>query len=560
MEKQESGKLDVHVEKALVLERGAAAHRAYLRVAIPTLIGFSILARHMVFPDLAKIEGLHWGEIITHIGIAFVVSGIVVFGYEWRSEQKNLAALTATLSNLLDTHVDRVLKASDQTAVSNALCNLAGKEQGERFATHFLSLVQSIARLRRGWTSKSYLGFLAHYLQELTDKAAGLADMSERLERNAGVGGMEYRLLMPDAPKLVDVLVEATMRELSNLGGEYYAVSDASTWDKLNAFSKAEVESLTRIHTRRIFVLGRAADKLIPPKRVHDILNSHFQQSRNLANRYEMKITSNTEYERLRSLAPELRDAEHFGIWAPKDKAPIAVLAIDDKLSNFRIVPAPPEMIMSFLSLWTNLDDLSDKPLGPVSKIPVGEAIFQDHLLAYRVSRMGTDGHYRGVSKMAMWRDGGLQRFFEATVSAIGGKEIQVQRIFVFDKPHDHNDRRVLDVIESHTRIDKTYPNHLHWRVCLRKDLPEELKPPGIAIFHDPHGDSQVLSEVALTAAADTPPRVDSQPHTFETRMRAFDDFWATIDHEKSIRLLFQGCSDEVFRIIRETRPQHDPM
>lgn len=543
---QESGNLDVHVENALVLVRGAARHRAYLRVGIPTFIGLAILLLHEFWPAFATSVGEHWGQIITHLGIAFIVAGIVAFGYEWRSEQKNLAALTATLSNLLDTHVDRVLKASDQVAVRNALHNIAGPENGARFADHFLSFVDSISRLRRGWTAKSYLNFLAHYLEELTDKAAGLAEMSERLERNAAIPGPEYRLLMPNAPNLIDVLVEATMRELSNLGGEYYAVSDASTWDKLSAFSKAHGGSLGHVHARRIFVLGRESDKLMPSKRVHDILNHHFQETRNPDNHYEMKITTSVEYERLRDL--ELREAVHFGIWAPAKKAPIAVLAIDDNLSNFRLVPATPEMILSFLSLWNRLDDLDTAPLGAASKVPVGEAILQDHLLAYRVSRMGQAGRYRGVSKMAMWRDGGLKRFFQASSDAIGSKEIHVQRIFVFDRPEDGKDRRILEVIQSHALLAMTH--HLEWRVCLRKDLPPELMPPGIAIFEDGNGDRQVLSEVALTAAADTPPRVDSQPHTFETRMRAFDDFWNTIDHEQSIRLMFRGCSDEVFKII----------
>jgi len=541
-------KLAVRVKEALVLVPGAAKDLWWLRASIPTLIGVLIIARQDLWPGLKVHEG-RWTEIITHLGIAFVVSGIVVFGYEWGSDHKKNVALTTTLLNLLNTHVTQILEASDRIAVQNALKSLAG-EEGDAFAPHFLSLADSIARLGHdGWTSTSYLRFLEHYLKELTDKAAGLAEMSEKVQSNAPVYGSEYRLLMPDAPKLVDVLVEATMRELSDQGGEYYAVSDASTWDKLSAFRKAQEASLKRIHARRIFVLGRDSDKTISPARVNDILNIHFQQSRVPANRYEMKITSQDEYRRLR--IPDLTDAVHFGIWAPTDKAPIAVLAIDDNLSNFRLAPVPPEQIIAFETLWNRLDDLTEAPLGLLSKVPVGEAIIQDHMLAYRVRRMGQGTRYRGVSKMAMWSDGGLTRFFKASIEAINRKEIWIKRIFVFDEPEDSDNRRVLDVIRAHTTAAAETTRY-EWRVCLGKDLPEELKPPGIAIFEGDSDDGgQLLSEVAVgPSGANSPARVESQPRTFETRVRIFDDFWETLKFEESIRSVFGKYSDKVFEIV----------
>jgi len=545
---QKDARLEVHVEKTLVLMPGASKDHWVLRAFIPTVIGLLIIARHDLWPALEPREG-HWSQIITHLGIAFLVSGIVVFGYEWGSDHKKTSALTASLLNLLNTNVAQVLKASDRTAIKNALKNLAGAE-GESFAPHFLSLAESIASLGRGgWTSKSYLRFLDHYLKELTDKAAGLAEMSDKLQSNAPVYGSEYRLLMPDAPKLIDVLVEATMRELSERGGEYYAVSDASTWDRLNAFSKAHVASLARVHTRRIFVLGRDSDQGISPARINDILSSHFQQSRVAANRYEMKIMSQAEYRRVRIL--ELSEAVHFGIWAPTDKTPIAVLAIDDKLSNFRLAPVPPEQIIAFLTLWNRLDDLSAEPLGPASKVPVGEAVIQDYMLAYRVRCMGQSTRYRGVSTMAMWSDGALKRFLEASKDAINRKEIWVKRIFVFDKPEDCENRRVLDVIRAHAAL-AAETRHYEWRVCLRKNLPAELTPPGIAIFEgDSDSAGQLLSEVAVgSAGADSPPRVESQPRTFDTRVRIFDDFWETLKVKESIQSVFGKHSDKVLKII----------
>lgn len=541
-------RLSSHIEERLVLLPGAAKDRWVLRATIPTALGLLIIARHDLWSALKGYEG-HWTEIITHLGIAFLVSGIVVFGYEWGSDHKKMSALTATLLNQLDTNVWRVLRASDRIAVKNALENLAGKN-GEMFAPHFLSLVDSIARLGRDrWTSESYLKFLAHYLKELTDKAAGLADMSETLESNAMVSGSEYHLLMPNASKLVDVLVEATMLELVARRGDYYAVSDASTWDRLNAFNKAHVASLGHIHTKRIFVLGRDSDQAISPARINDILNIHFQQSRVEKNQYEMKITSQEEYRRLR--IPELSDAVHFGIWAPRGKAPIAVLAIDDNLSNFRLAPVPPEMIMAFDTVWNRLDDLTDAPLGPASKVPAGGAIIQDHLLAYRVSRMGQGTHYRGVSKMAMWRDGGLKRFFKASIDAINAREIYVKRIFVFDKAEAKEDRYVLDVIRAHVAA-ACETTRYEWRVCLRGQVPPELNPPGIAMFegNDTDVTGQVLSEVALGAGVDSPPRVESQPRMFENYMHIFDDFWNSLDLKESIGTIFGKHAGKVFDII----------
>jgi hypothetical protein len=542
MPKHEGAKLDAHIRNAVILVAGPAKHRAYLRVGVPIAIGFAIVFFHK-FIDAKLVP--HWAEVVNHLGIAFLVSGIVVFGYEWRSEQKNLMALTAKLSNLLD--------KTDRMAVQSSLANIAG-EDGYRFGKYFLSLADSIARLSKAWTGPSYRAFLAHYLEELTDKAAGLADMSEKLQRKAIVVGSEFRLLMPDASKLIDVLVETTMRELLRHKGEYYAVSDASTWARLTAFGSAHREAWEsgRVQMKRIFVLGRDSDLTIDPKVVHDILNSHFEQARTAGNHYEMKVTSEDEYQHLRAI-PELNGAVHFGIWVPEREAPIAVFAIDDNFSNFRIAPAPPEMIHGFDSMWARLDDLSGKQhLGEMSKVPIGDAILTDYLLAYRVKRLGHGAHYRGISKMAMWRDGGMKRFFETSRDAIRTKELHVKRIFVLDKPEDRKDRHVLEVIRAHAQVEaETMQKNLYqWRICLRKDLPPELKPSGIAMFEDDGDTGHVLSEVAVSAVADTPAQVDAKPQTYANRKRAFDDFWDTLDRETAILMLFRTCSDEVLEII----------
>ena len=548
MEKLESAKPDAHIEPALVLVPGPAKHRAYLRVGIPTAIGLAILMFHSSIE--AQLANPHWAEIINHLGIAFLVSGIVVFGYEWRSEQKNLMALTAKLSNVLD--------KSDRMAVRNALVNIAGPH-GYRFSESFLTLAESIARLGDEWTAQSYREFLAHYLEELADKASGLADMNQRLRRKTVAAGSEYRLLMPNAAKLIDVLVMETTHALTKHPGKYYAVSDASTWDNLTAFSSASSESLVKVPTKRIFVLGRDSDLSLDPKRVHDILREHFKQARESNGNYEMKITSDDEYRHMPAI-PELSGAVHFGIWAPHDLPPIAVFAIDANLSNFRIAPATQEMINGFRTMWARLDDLSGRLLGE-SKVPVGEAILQDYLLAYRVKRLGHGARYRGVSKMAVWRDGGMKKFFAASCDAIRKKELNVKRIFVLDAPEQPRDRYVLDVIRSHARVEKETKLY-QWRICLSEKLPDALKPPGIAMFADSDGRGHELREIAITAAPDDqpqsdatrsikPPEVDARPQTFLDRQRAFDDFWETLaDREALIRLLFRGHAEEVLRII----------
>ena len=542
--------LDAHIQNVLALVSGPARHRTILRVGIPTLIGLTILLLHEY--SLEELVGKHWGEIINHLGIAFIVSGIVVFGYEWRSEQKHLMALTVKLSNVLD--------KSDRMAVRNGLANIAGPH-GERFARSFLSLADSIARFGSAWTAQSYREFLAHYLEELTDKAAGLAEMSQKLEGKTVVAGSEYRLLMPNAAKLIDVLVMETTHALSERRGKYYAVSDASTWDNLTEFRWAFHESLVKVPTKRIFVLGRDSDQTLSPKRVHDILREHFQDARKSNGQYEMKVTSSDEYHHLPAI-PELSGAEHFGIWAPESLTPIAVFAIDANLSNFRIAPASPEVINGFRTLWDHLDDLSERFFGE-SGVPIGEVILQDYLLAYRVKRLGHAAYYRGVSKMALWRDGGMKKFFAASSDAIRTKNLNVKRIFVLDTPVQTKDRYVLDVIRSHARVEKESTLY-EWRICLSSELPRNLQPPGIAMFEDSDGRGHELREIAISAAPGArpqndgkpdikPPEVDAKPQTFLERQRAFDDFWESIaDRQARIARLFRGHADEVLDIIRD--------
>lgn len=547
-----------HVERLPVLVSGASQDRTVRRALLALLIGGIIVFRHHlpVIHELFARLDRYYAEPINHVGIAFLISAIVTFAYEWGSEAKKSAALTAELVNVLDAHIESVLDASDREAIQTAMKRLS-RDDENILAPQFLKFADAVGRLAQGdWAAPAYLAFIRQYHKELTEKARLLADMSDALRDDPGATGAEFRVPMPNAVTLADTIVKSTLEELKARGGRYDAVSDAATWKSLTNYSNMHTSSFERVETRRIFVLGLTPDDHIPPGYVTGVVHEHFTKARESKGRYSIKITTKEEYQHRRHI-PELTDSMNFGIFIPDQGAAIAFLVIDEQLSNFRITAAPSEMLLGYEDLWREFDDLKEAPIRDGQTMTVGEGILQDYLLAYRIRRMPHGTLYRGLSLAWSWLEAVFERFTEASEQVI--PHLKIRRIFVFE-PQDAKDQRILGVIAKHSDFAAKSHGHYEWRVCMRTDL-SKLEPnldlkPGLAIFEggSEQDGGQLMNEVAVGSSD-----FDQRPRTFQIYSRLFDQFWSTLEFESSIRNVFGDRADEVLRLAEEARNRHTP-
>lgn len=450
---------------------------------------------------------------LDHVGEAFLVSAIVVFGFEWGSELKKNQQLSANLATTVadfNKYVAELRNVSAHEAVGRGMRELAGDDSMTR---QFTAFADAFRRLGGGdWAAPAYMAFIRHYHEELTNRAGTLADMSEKLRKQPAYMGTEFRVSMPNPAALADVLIDATMQELVKVGGVYSAVSDVATLTKLPLFHEAQHKALPRIDVRRILVLGRNPNPGVSTSTIAAAVFEHYDDVLRSDGHYQIRITSNDRYEAVKS---SLLEGVHFGFFDPVDGAgaAIAFLVLDHHLSDFRITPASPEMLASYDQLWGRFD--------AVSADARGIAVLRDHLLAFRVSRMEPGASCRGVSMLSNWTNGTLDRFFEASAKAAADQTITVRRILVSDYPPDKVPARLPAVIARH---ESAAGPHFEFRVASPEALGGDVEP--FELFGNRCDDPE--AEIRGDVAAGERPRFDSK-HWDQYSAR-FDALWNKLD------------------------------
>src|ERR1041385_29235 len=120
----------------------------------------------------------HVQGIFIHIGGAFLVSAIVVFGYEWASKEKETALLQVQLLNILSGLSDHILEASADKAIGNAMQMLAN-DHASKFTRQFSEFALALGRIGQGgWARRAYMTFIEKFHHDLTEKAKILANLS----------------------------------------------------------------------------------------------------------------------------------------------------------------------------------------------------------------------------------------------------------------------------------------------------------------------------------------------------------------------------------------------
>lgn len=480
--------------------------------------------------------GMSWPtffeHLLTELAVAFLVSAIVIFAFEWGSEVKHSLDLAGNLASVLTTHINTVVKASAADAIANAMRDLAGSH-AKGFSRQLLSFAASIQKLGDGgWAGHGYLEFMEWYHNEITGYAESLALLSEKVSTDPR-SKAEFRLLLPEATVPIDAMLARLTKAMSSCG-TYYAISDVFTWTKLTNFHAAQKQNLANgLKIRRIFVVGKPSDIDVPAKEVSTRLRNHYEDAERSKCGYRIRITSQADFERL--AAPILNKTEHFGIFKPSDseKHPIIVQVLEPQLLAFRIAGATEAtaVLSAFKELWHELppthceneedpaiddddagtndgNDAQDgvpaaasgsPPAGSTSTgtnsnnitdRPTGSDMIRDHLMAYRMRQLPRTRRaavwYHGASDIELWTKGALTEFEQAVVEA-AEDGVEIKRLFIFEKQivfHSKDPNKTFRTLKKHAEISQQKPNY-QWRVILRSLMPPELRNEPFALFRD---------------------------------------------------------------------------
>jgi hypothetical protein len=504
-----------------------AFNGVFLQVLIFTTIGIALI----IVADLRL--GGDWKEVLVHLGGAFVVAGIVAFGFEWGREVRHVQTLTALLVNMLWEIKHNVLSAPVRDSVRDGMFILMNKRKSERdLAGQFPQLGAHIGQLASngGWARNAYIAYLHSSQTQLTIRAAQLAKMTESSPSDFKDSITDVRIDMPDTVVLADVLVEGAMQELLKQSrdkddAEYLAVSDISTWMKFDRLSKTQKHAAKEITIKRIFVLGLESDRQLPAEKVYEVIADHYCATKN--SKYEVRLMMLDQYRSVPLL--ELAEAKHFGIFKPPADVglPIAVVARDDGISKLRVTTAPDAMLREFEALWCRAEKLQlDAQSNTQSQdLRRHGDVIDDFLMAYFVRRMPRDGHYRGISHFSKWLAGSYKIFFKASQDSFLRKGVRAQRIFILDDDWKSDTERMIELLSQHESLRKKTDSRYQWRLCKSEDVKGEIAKEVPVGFFDSASDEDPLKVIIDRAQ---PTRRWAQTTSEENHLlsMSFDNLW----------------------------------
>lgn len=517
------------------LSRSAKFWLAYDHVKYHVLVS-SLIAVALIVSGTSWDLG-HFSEVLIHMGAAFLISAIVVFGYELGTKTRQAEKLTLELVSVLYKHGNEILDASSVEAIRAAMTDLC-RDQAPELSEQFAQFALAVGDLAQGgWAGSAYVKFVAAFHRELTNKTERLANVN-RGSSGAGVG-----FDMPDAVLLADNLVGNTMARLMQIGGEYDAVSDVFTWKVLTGFQSIQNDTPS-VKRRRLFVLGLKSDKDLAPGEVRSVIYDHYSNSREHPGTYEMRITTLDEYRKVELI--ELHDAKHCGIFVPDEGSAIAFLVIDESVAHFRLTDASPAMRAEFDRLW-----LQAEPLAKLDP-ELAANVINDYLSGYFIARMPRNGHYRGFSRLSEWLDGKYDRMFKASVDTMDAKHIHIKRIFVLTEGNrnavERERREIENLFRRHFQQKRHSKERYEWRLCLEgnvsKDLLGELPFALIESSGDDLTDQLVL-EVAQPQRGFRAPLPGNESKLSEL----FDALWSDLAGcEDSVRAALPDLADTILR------------
>lgn len=275
----------------------AALNRSFGRVLLGFLLGFVCIIAVSVITHRPLFETTLEG--IDHLGMAFLVAAIAVFGYEWQSHYKEffqkLGEVKTTVLGLKDIVLglrDIVLKEA-RLGIEAALNSLFPDDTHElnaQIRSSLQSIVTAVADTEKAadWNRDVYLALVAGMLTSLSDNSR----ISEELKKTTGL----CTLTMPTSAELADFMLAAQMTSMDGTD-EYHVISDFSSWAHgLTHFMTATEKAVGRgVKVRRIFY-PFPYDASVEPTPAAKIIAEHWALAKRFPQTYFVAVTTSSDF------------------------------------------------------------------------------------------------------------------------------------------------------------------------------------------------------------------------------------------------------------------------
>lgn len=271
--------------------------------------------------------------IVEHLGLAFIVSSIAVFGYEWRSYAKKAFDLTEELVKL------RQVEGIE--AIDRGLEVVFGGEEhelGENVRKVFSSLKKVIVAIQdlntnKSWASQQYIGFVSDLLDTAQLNAVNLSDLEKK-----EVSWKDF-IVPVTASRLAGRLLTQYMMALG-AGDLYEVISDFTSWQD------AQLDEFHNIATKkavangaevvRVFNLLSVGSETISESQIRETLTKHLNDAKQWpgAKGYKVKVFGPAEYAVLHKKFPQadrrVLMESHFGVFKHRNE----IVCVMVKLAN----------------------------------------------------------------------------------------------------------------------------------------------------------------------------------------------------------------------------------
>lgn len=306
-----------------LLEKFYNLIRAYVPGIVSLFIGLALLLWQALLPNTESLGG----KLLEHLGVAFLVTAIVILFFEAGSNEKKIHESLKTLNQLV--------RGRAEEKMNTCYDLIFRDDQGEQ-PSHLKKACENLRTLssyilnlneQRLWAKDKYIDFINYLLEDVVLRNA------VNLVQIGGKGSENFHV--PSPAKIAEKILTLQMSAMEK-GNTYDVVSDISSWqnNQLGGFRDETGERVAYgVKVRRIFNITRL-DKVLDRMAGHDedtfkineireILEEHLKDSEawgmdNGIPRYEVRVVGKGEVEnsqRRRYLEEQEVNIKHFGLF-----------------------------------------------------------------------------------------------------------------------------------------------------------------------------------------------------------------------------------------------------
>jgi hypothetical protein len=272
-------------------------YEAFNHVKVKMGLALALGAGLLVLKELTLAKHPLSGAMVEHFGVAFLVSGIVIFGFEWHGHEKHIQdmmdSLRESADKLEESQAGLNNKAFFQRQLPTIFPDRFIEEPFEKLMDHAEKLKESPV-----WT-RAFVGKMLSRIEKHTRELVTLSN-----------SGDHYIGMLIN---VVDDLMTLQIMEMGK-GDGYDAISDLKSWEeeRLVAFHSASIKKIGEgLKIRRIFNL---VDESLNEKAIN-VLEDHINNSKDSNGNYLVKVLVREDLDKVGHSERKDLPRDHFGIF-----------------------------------------------------------------------------------------------------------------------------------------------------------------------------------------------------------------------------------------------------